>query len=104
MKRAMWFVCFCFCFSHPSLAQMLDKTTAIGTKAVFYNYRCPAPSAQCIAQCRANETLISGGCAIASGGGALQNAWMGIGGNGDPAFFCNYGAPADIFAQAICLK
>jgi len=90
--------------SSTCLAQgVLEKTAALGPTTTSYVFHCSGGgSTTCQAQCAPKETLISGGRAVASGAGVLQNAWVSVGANGRPAFFCTYQAPTDIYAQALC--
>src|SRR3954469_18157192 len=62
--------------SSTCLAQgVLEKTAGLGPTTTSYVFRCSGGgSTTCQAQCAPKETLISGGCAVASGAGVLQNA------------------------------
>lgn len=90
--------------SSLGVAQTLETETALSAEITLYLYRCPGGGTECRARCRPNETLVSGGCALASGSGALANSWMRTGESGEPAWSCRYQAQADIYAQAICFK
>jgi hypothetical protein len=91
-----------FCSTSPAQG-VLEKTAVLGPTAKSYLFRCSgAGNTTCQAQCAPGEALISGGCALASGAGALQNAWVSVGANGRPAFSCTYQGPTDIYAQALC--